>query len=332
MWFYELMGFKEENPKQVRTNIEIIENKMISKVNHSKYIFGNLEISTLDQLIKKVHPLEKYRSKIKVSEKIGDVQSFHKNKENNGVLFQVASQFNLLEMASPFATPEMGVGIYEGDHTQGPACAVACGAGTIYRNYFVPVNGQIGQTKNNQINCLEELEKVIWSDNEPLWKMQNGYLFTTSQNLKKISVQIDQKNHDDYAKLKGKLKIGVQWDTEVTLEVTHNIVSQIYCSALPISYNNINNTDDWEIFSRLILEATYEATFYTALQNFEKTGNNKVFLTLVGGGVFGNKKEWIIDSIKKSILKFINTPLDVKIVSYQSSDSDIRNLIEEVED
>jgi len=30
-----------------------------------------------------------------------------------------------------------GVTRYQHDHTQGPACAIACGAATIYRNYFV---------------------------------------------------------------------------------------------------------------------------------------------------------------------------------------------------
>ncbi len=52
-------------------------------------------------------------------------------------MFQVASQFNLLEMISPNVTPDDGIGIYENDPTQGPACAIACGAGTIYRNYLV---------------------------------------------------------------------------------------------------------------------------------------------------------------------------------------------------
>ena len=331
MWFSNLMGFTEDNPKQVKTNIEIIGNKIISKVNQAEYVYGRLEITSLEELRLINNTLETDNTKISISEIIGDIQTLHKNQENNGALFQVASQFNLLEMASPSITPERGVGIYEGDHTQGPACAVACGAGTIYRNYFVPVNGQIGQTVNNQINSLEELEKAIWIDNEPLWKMQNGYLFTTLQNLKKISNQIDKMTLEEYEILKGKLKIGVQWNTEVTLDNTDNIVSQIYCSALPVSYNNIDNPDEWESFARLILEATYEATFYTALQNFVKTGNNKLFLTLVGGGVFGNKKEWILDAIKKSILKFLNTPLNVKIVSYHSKDPDIRRLMKEIE-
>jgi hypothetical protein len=39
-------------------------------------------------------------------------------------LFQVASQFNLLEMVSFSVTPEQGVTGYESHHTQGPAGAV----------------------------------------------------------------------------------------------------------------------------------------------------------------------------------------------------------------
>ncbi len=330
MWFRKLMGFYEEDPEQVRANIKITGNKLISKTNQAEYVFGQLEIISLEELRLKNKVFETYNTNISLSEVVGDVKILHKLKKNNNAVFQVASQFNLLEMASPSITPERGVGIYEGDYTQGPVCAVACGAGTIYRNYFVPIDGQIGQTENNQVNCLNEMYKEFGGDKKRLWQMQNGYLFTTSENLKQISIIIDKKTFKEYEKIKGKLKVGIQWNTEVTLEGTENIVSQIYCSALPVSYNYIDDPDEWEYFARLILEATYEATFYTALQNFEKTRNNKLFLTLVGGGVFGNKKEWIMDSIKKSILKFRNTPLDVKIVSYQSSNSDIRNLIEEI--
>jgi len=331
MWFRKLMGFYEEDPEQVRANIKINGNKLISKTNQAECVYGQLEIISLEELRLRNNTSETYNTNIYLSEVVGDVKILHKLKENNNAVFQVASQFNLLEMASPSITPEKGVGIYEGDYTQGPVCAVACGAGTIYRNYFVPVNGKIGQTENNQVNCLNEMYKEFGGDIDLFWNMQNGYLFTTSENLKKISNQIDKKTIKEYEKLKGKLKIGIQWNTEVTLDNTDNIVTQVYCSALPVRYNNTTKTDEWESFARLILEATYEATFYTALQNFEKTGNNKLFLTLVGGGVFGNKKEWILDAIKKSILKFLNTPLNVKIVSYHSTDPDIRRLMKEIE-
>lgn len=74
----------------------------------------------------------------------GNVRDMHNAPENRGAMFQVASQFNLLEMPSPDVTPEHGVSGYQHDNTQGPACAMAAGAATIYRNYFAEVDGQAG--------------------------------------------------------------------------------------------------------------------------------------------------------------------------------------------
>ena len=56
---------------------------------------------------------------------------FHRNPALCNSLFQVASQFNVLEMASPDIEPSAGITIYEHDRTQGPVCAIACPAGTV---------------------------------------------------------------------------------------------------------------------------------------------------------------------------------------------------------
>lgn len=53
----------------------------------------------------------------------------------------------------------------------------------------------------------------------------------------------------------------------------------------------------WEDFARLVLEAAYEATICTAIMNAQRTGNKRVFLTLLGRGAFGNETHWIMDSI-----------------------------------
>ncbi|MBY4594626.1 hypothetical protein K3217_03625 [bacterium BD-1] len=99
--------------------------------------------------------------------------------EYEGALFQVASQFNALEMISPTVTPEEGVTRYACDRTQGPACAMAAGAATTYRNYFVPVGDQIGQTALRQLDGLAdigaELSRALGRPVSDLWSMQNGY-------------------------------------------------------------------------------------------------------------------------------------------------------------
>ena len=310
-------------------NLEINGSTLISKVNGAEFNFGRLEVPTLEELQNQSPPREVYKSKIQVSEVVGNIQMFHKETTNKGAFFQAASQFNLLEMVGPQVTPERGVGIYENDFTQGPACAVACGAGTIYRNYFAKVNGLIGQSSNNQIDCLKDIGIEFKNEKFNLWKMSNGYALANIEGLKNITQQITNKSEQDYESLKNKLRIGLQWDTEVTISDNKNLVTQAYCSALPVAYSRIDS-EYWAGFAQLILEATYEATFFAALSNYDKTGNNKVFLTLVGGGAFGNKSEWIFDAIKKSIFKFSNTPLDIRIVSYGSSNLRVRELIESI--
>lgn len=321
------MGFYEESPEQVRQNIEIRGGKLISKVNNAEYIYGELWIPTLGELREEAPDLETFKDKIRVWEVVDDVQNLHKRVENNLAMFQVASQFNLLEMVDPYVTPEEGISIYENDFTQGPACAIACAAGTIYRNYFVEIDGQIGQTEDRQIDCMEEIASELQNDRLQLWHMQNGYLMTDRNSLMFINDYLNSLSEFEYMQLRDLLKIGIQWNTEVTLEGTDNLVSQAYCSALPISYHNIE-VSLWEPFARFVLEATYEAVFYAALINYERNGSEKLFLTLVGGGAFGNPKKWILDAIDKALQKFRNTPLDVYIVSYRYSDPDVAELVD----
>lgn len=326
MWFQNLTGFKEVSPEQVRSNLKFKDAVITSLVNGKSYHCGQLEIPSLSDLKENSTLFEKYKGAIKLSEVIGNVRDFHKNSENAGALFQAASQFNLLEMVGPHALPEWGVGIYENDRTQGPACAIACGAGTIYRNYFVPVNDKIGQTKFNQIDCLKEIGLALGNENKALWKMENGYALASQDGLNAINKQIHNLTESQYEELKNKLRVGIQWDSEVTISDSAHRVSQIYCSALPVAYSK-QGFIYWEAFARLILEATYEATFYAALMNLERVGNDKLFLTLVGGGAFGNEGSWISDAIEKAILKFKNTSLDVCFISYGSSSDLLQSLL-----
>jgi hypothetical protein len=85
---------------------------------------------------------------------------------------------------------------------------------------------------------------------------------------------------------------------------------------LPVLYPDLPEWDR-EPFARLILEAAYEATLLAALQNFRKAGHAKVYLTLLGGGAFGNRTEWITDAIVRALNLFRDCPLDVKTVSYR---------------
>ena len=145
-WFEELTGFREVSPKQVRENIKLDGDTLTSLVNGRRFTCGRLELPSLGELRARVGSSHATRGRLSLDEVVADVADLHADEEHAGSLFQVASQFNLLEMVGPGVAPEQGVGIYEHDHTQGPVCAVACGAGTIYRNYFAEIDGELGQT------------------------------------------------------------------------------------------------------------------------------------------------------------------------------------------
>ncbi len=78
-------------------------------------------------------------ARLTLRDTVADVRDLHADPAHAGAVFPVASQFNLLEMANFDATPDMGIARFAQDHTQGPACAISCAAGTIYRNCLVPL-------------------------------------------------------------------------------------------------------------------------------------------------------------------------------------------------
>lgn len=329
LWFEKLTGIREESPEQVRASITLEGNKLKSLVNGKVLTWGELETPSLAELRERVLSVTGgYKGgQMLVREVVADVQQLHSDKSNAGALFQVASQFNLLEMTGPDVTPEKGVGIYEYDRTQGPACAIAAGAGTIYRNYFAPVLGQTGQSSDNQIDCLADLGAALGNTDGHLWRMRNGYALPTESGLEEISQQILEASSGELDRLRELLRIGVQWETEVTLRIVGHTVTQAYCSALPVAYARSLPTDRWTEFARLVLEAAYEATICSAILNLVRTGNNKVFLTLLGGGAFGNKTEWIVGAVRRALDLYRHAELNVAIVSYGSSKPYVQQLI-----
>lgn len=97
-WFEELTGFAEQSPEQVRANLSLFSGRLCSVVNKRCWHVGRLTLPSLAQL-RTIKPNTK--GKLKVRELVADVQHLHTQAENADALFQVASQFNVLEMVSP---------------------------------------------------------------------------------------------------------------------------------------------------------------------------------------------------------------------------------------
>ena len=133
-WFEELFGFQEEGYEGVRKHLKLNGQVLHSSANGRSFGAGELELVSLQTLRERVktrmHDAPGHVGRLKLGVVRGDVRKLHLVPEYEGALFQVASQFNLLEMPSYSVTPASGITAYAYDRTQGPACALAAAAAT----------------------------------------------------------------------------------------------------------------------------------------------------------------------------------------------------------
>lgn len=332
-WFERITGFKEADYHSTRSRLAVDDGKLVSDAQSRRYSVGRLEVLSLADLRARASAMPKARAKTTLRAVIGDVRALHRDPAHAGALFQVASQFNLLEMTGPSVSPEEGVTRYLHDRTQGPACAIAAGAATIYRNYLVPMGSESGQTRQRQIDALAPLGEVLSAalrrPVSSLWTMRNGYALCTLDGLVAIGELLSRADDGTRDALRSRLFIGLHHDVEVT-DVDSSepqLVTQAFCSALPVAYTTIAPAI-WKPFASLVLEAAYEATLLAAAIRSSQGQSCKVFLTSLGGGAFGNDEAWIDAAIEHALRQMDLAGLDVAIVSYGSLRSGLHNLVE----
>jgi hypothetical protein len=185
---------------------------------------------------------------------------------------------------------------------QGPACAIVAGAATLYRNYFAPVGTQIGHTCDRQIDCLagvgQSLEAVLGMPVGEIWSMCNGYAQCSRAGLKAIADWIETATPAQVDEIRSRLCVGLHWDVEVTDAEgpTRPMVSQAFCSALPVAYFSQVPSPFWRRFGIGL--------------------GSSVRGDAVGRGVFGNREDWIQQAIRRALKLASAYELDVRVVSY----------------
>ena len=202
------------------------------------------------------------------AKEIGDVAAKHALAENRHATFQVASQFNCLEFVGPSVTPQHGITGYVRDRTQGPACSIACGPATAYRNFFAPVRGgpggecedETGQAKR-QINNLEDLcveldrksakrrkgkdEVLFRSFGSQFLEVRGGYTLASHRQLANLNAMLQSLSEGELDELRQSLRVGVHADVQVTsfawgarpVKDATQLVTQIFGSACSVAYN-----------------------------------------------------------------------------------------------
>jgi hypothetical protein len=157
--------------------------------------------------------------------------------------------------------------------------------------------------------------------------VQNGYCLPSPAGIRSVSTAIGAMTDEERSYFAGLLRIGVHANVEVTLGPPNtNSVTQIFGSALPVSYTD-HSAAAWQPFARLVLDASYEATLRAAQAAVANGATNRVFLTLLGGGAFGNESDWIEDAIVRAVRQ-LGSGLDISIVSHGSPSGSARRIIE----
>jgi len=232
-----------------------------------------------------------------------DVGALQADPENRGATFQVASNLNCLEFINQDDTASKGISKYIYDHTQGPAASISAAPGTVYRNYFVPhvVEGvqYTGQLKE-QINLINSF---------PYITVRNGYVtFTDSE------IEFFKSIGMDFNDLKD-IKVGIQTNVQVTsglkkggkitlCKSPEQVINQVFTCGVNLGGKNAVYAHIPEVkeLAKYMLKGAYRATILSAIENSQTQpahykGKDKLYLTLIGGGVFGNDHDWITEAI-----------------------------------
>lgn len=342
-WFTHIFGISEKEYQDSPEKIKI-KNSYLHTPAHN-YQLGNFNNIPLYLLRKIASQYLKSKEEILRAtpeivhiccQKYGSESLISIMNRNPKSLFQVASKFNCLEFTQP---PEKGITDYIFDETQGPQCALATAPSTFYRNYLIPISNEkiiYGQTSDTQINNLDLTEMLINNSKNKYWSVDNG-MITQANNLQLLNKYIT-KNKD---LVRDTIKVGLLTDSDLVIQRRTGPqsfifnqkpfpkISQVYCSAISCGMTNISE-EFWEPLATTVLEAIYEATIWAGFLNYLNTGNNCVFLTFVGGGVFANKLSWILSAINRAvgISKRMRLPLKLHIVHFQKINDEIKKIIE----
>ncbi len=238
-----------------------------------------------------------------------DIAMLLANPDNANAAFVGTSNFDCREGINAEYNK---VSDYPTDPTQGPR--MSNNAGAILRDHLVKFSdGTIGQTVDEKWvkpNTENHPEIALFKDQNV--EIKNGYLKFSKTNAPKILNRLENLKNDfhiGYQKgvqvIFGKDHNHKAWTLKGKYEVLNNqkqIVDQIYVAALNLDseWKATPQCKESKTIAKLILKYSYESI----LRACAAQGIKKVYLPLIGCGVFENKPKWVI-SILNDLAGFI---------------------------
>jgi hypothetical protein len=320
-WFQHLFGFRE-SVTSVYSHLSVVDHadhsEIISRVNGRHFRADKFSVRNLSSFpalqpigggtlnVLRGHGADDHRV---------NALSAQSLPENDGATFQAASNFNCLELMSAEQTAADGVTGYVFDNTQGPALALAAGPAAVYRNYFVKhADGREGQLDH-------EIELLARSPLRPFVK--HGY----PQIDRAASERLAWYNWSDLSQF----AVGVHEGCEITTTISGGgyadapagrITHQVFAAALNFARDVVMTDSTLEV-ARALLAGEYRATVIAAwelsLRHPDRAGSKRLYLTFLGGGVFGNPRNVICEAISGCADLIVQSGLQVYVVCFSEN-------------
>eukprot|EP00727_Mastigamoeba_balamuthi_P009809 m51a1_g5450 hypothetical protein (729) ;mRNA; r:207360-209972 len=261
---------------------------------------------------------------------------------NRGAMFQAASNFNAVEGIDEETPPdsECFTEFYIWDKTQGPQASISAGAAAITRVHAAFYNPNMPpeawrQTGAVQVELLRNLREYF--------TVRNGYVCLTGDEK-----PLPPEGSREYEDLLGKYCVALHLDVQVTYagfegeelrlikcpvkpngpsDRDIHLIDQVFCAAMNIAQGSAGEKNatvpGGQEKARFLLRAAYRGT-YTAAVAYRCP---RLFLTLIGGGVFGNSVADIYDIILKEHIRATRLPSsalrDVVIAHWSHNDAEL---------
>lgn len=330
-WVEEVLGISEKFEQNVLYEEKVDEMKYrieqsmnynpttgIMKIKGRDDIYSGMFIyPSADEIIKTFSEIKDFKTRpnnIKIEIQKGrDVGDAIKN-ASNGDTFQVASQFNALEMINQNKTPMDGINIYVDDHTQGPRAAMAVLPGTFVRNYLYPI--EFG----TQFNALRDLGLshlngyLVWG-NTP-----EKVLTVVKRNIMNIRIPAMI-----YAQV-----IGITENNgNLVGHRTGHRIHQVFSSAVPVdSYMNSGKIETQMNIAKIIIDVQYRALIALSCLLHYYQGSTesriRINLTLIGTGAFRVPRDVVIDILNQVLDSYSKYPIDLIVHGF--SDAEYKSL------
>jgi hypothetical protein len=206
-------------------------------------------------------------------------------------LFQVASQFNCLESPGAFVT---SVAEYLHDPTQGPRASISAWPATLVRHYAAPAPGGGRLVQKSDGPQVELLADVC---DPGVATVRNGYLrgenivdrqaFAAALEARFEAIRVGV--HDGV-----EVVLGCDWAGAVEA-APHRMIAQVFTST--VAGGMYGDLDEQDRVAMTICRQLQRAAYLGTLLAAAALGQERVVLTLIGGGVFANPIREIWDAI-----------------------------------